>query len=154
MSLDKDVVKSVKSHKNNDPEEFKRRLLYSNRLGKFLSPTIRERSQTSVDRNVKKNCTFKPNLNATQKMNTVLESKINRQASQADMNLTPNTILSGGLKNLLSSPEAQIGNAMKPALQHYQSNMQFRANKLLYKQKTVVFKLNLNNSLKGRIKNK
>lgn len=135
----------MKSHKNNNTEEFKRHLLHSNRLEKFLSPKIRERSQTSVDRNLIKNCTFKPNLNATNKMNTVVESKINRQSSQANMNLTSNLILRRGYKSIPSSPEAQIGSAMIPALQHYQSNMQIRSNKGLYKQKTVVLKLNLDN---------
>lgn len=79
-------------------------------------------------------------------MNVVLESKLNRQSSQGDLNQTSNLVFSDGFKNLLSSPEAQIGNAMKPATHHYKLNAPFRPNKRNPKQKTIVLNLNLADS--------
>jgi hypothetical protein len=133
--------------KNTEPEEFKRRLLHSNRLEKFLSPKIRNSAKTSEERNIEHNCTFKPNLNATRKMNAIHESKINLQSSHVNLNQTSNMILSNELKSLLSSREDQIGSlAMKPGLQKYQPNVSTRRNNEVQKHRTVVMNLNVDQS--------
>jgi superfamily I DNA and RNA helicase len=135
--------------KNTGPEEFKRRLLHSNRLEKFLTPKIRNSAKTSEERNIEHNCTFKPNLNATRKMNAIPESKINLQSSQSHVNLnqTPNMIFNKRLKSLMSSREAQIGSlTTRPGSQNYKSKMSTRRNNRVQKYKTVVLNLNIDQS--------
>lgn len=62
-----------------DSKLIKQKLIEQNKLNNFIPQNQRVKRETSEDKTLKKNWTFKPNLEATKKMNLILEvqEKIN-----------------------------------------------------------------------------
>lgn len=129
--------------------EFQKKLIEQNSLSNILSSAERLKVETSEERANKNHCTFKPNLNATRKMNMLLSSKVSpdingivRQNSpqiRADPNSTLISIRSNSTNNLNQTQRVQPMNKRMKEL-CYNNPVIFHVN--LLSETTTVSKLN------------